>query len=83
MRASASETLLEVFDAFNDWKRDPFDTARGRRLEDAMTGLPMALSQMARAYGLAQAMAVCPDDVHVAGVREGAAEIAQLLGGDA
>jgi hypothetical protein len=40
----------------------------------------MRESRIARARGLAQAIAECRDDARLDGVREGAAEIVQLLG---
>jgi hypothetical protein len=42
----------------------------------------MRESRIARARGLAQAISECRDDARLAGVREGAAEIFQLLGGE-
>lgn len=41
----------------------------------------MRESQIARARGLAQAIAECRDDARLDGIREGAAEIITLLGG--
>jgi hypothetical protein len=38
-------------------------------------------SRIARARGLAQAIAECRDDARLDGIREGAAEIVTLLGG--
>lgn len=40
---------------------------------------PMELMKVARAQGLAEAIAGCRDDARLDGVREGAAEIARLL----
>jgi hypothetical protein len=42
---------------------------------------PMRESRIARATGLAQAIAECRDDARLDGIREGAAEIVTLLGG--
>jgi hypothetical protein len=41
---------------------------------------PMRESRIARARGLAQAIAECRDDARLDGIREGAAEIVTLLG---
>jgi hypothetical protein len=42
---------------------------------------PMRETRIARARGLAQAIAECRDDARLDGIREGAAEIVTLLGG--
>lgn len=42
----------------------------------------LRVSRIARARGLAQAIAECREDARLDGIREGAAEIVQLLGDD-
>lgn len=79
----------------DDWRNDPAflrdeairqaELATGamrecERLRDQLAGaMGMRESRIARARGLAQAIAECRDDARLDGIREGAAEIVQLL----
>jgi hypothetical protein len=83
-----SDWQRDVWQRMKDNDRREFD-ATGKAVVSGETDAevmaaayadPMRESRIARARGLAMAIAECRDDARLDGIREGAAEIVSLLG---